>query len=90
MSEFPEVFSKDIVNLPPKREVEFSIDLIPGIGPPSFVPYRMSPLELIKLKKQIKDLLAKEFIWPIVFSSGAPVLLVKKKDGSMHLCINYR
>ena len=76
------MFRKDIVNLPPKREVEFSIDLIPGTGPLSFAPYRMSPLELTELKKQIEELLAKGFIRPSVSPwGGAPVLLVKKKDG---------
>ena len=51
VKEFPEMFPKDIVNLPPEKEVEFSIDLIPGTGPLSFAPYRMSSLELIKPKK---------------------------------------
>ena len=84
------MFPNDIVNLPPEREVEFSIDLIPGTGPLSFAPYRMSPLELTELKKQIEELLAKGFIRPSVSPWGAPVLLVKKKDGSMRLCIDYR
>ena len=51
VNKFPELFPKDIVNLPPKREVEFSIDLIPRIEPLSFAPYRISPLELTELKK---------------------------------------
>ena len=62
VKEFPEVFPKDIVNPPPEREVEFSIDLILEAGPFFFAPYRMSPLELTKLKKQIEELLAKGFI----------------------------
>ena len=86
MKEFPEVFPKDIVNLLPKREVEFSVDLIPGTGPLSFAPYKMSSLELTELKKQIKKLLAKGFIKSSVSPWGAPVLLVKKKDESMRLC----
>ena len=77
-----------MVNLPHEREVEFSIDLIPGIGPLSFAPYRMSPSKLNELKKQIEELLAKGFIRLSVSPWGALVLLVKKKDGSMRLCID--
>ena len=62
MREFLEVFSKDIVNLPPEREIKLSIDLITGMRPLSFAPYRMSSLQLTKLKKQIEELLAKRFI----------------------------
>ena len=89
MREIPKVFLEDVVNPPPEREVEFSINLIPGTGPLSFASYRMSPLELTKFKKQIKELLAKGFIRPSVSPLGAPVLLVKKKYGSMRLCIDY-
>ena len=77
-----------MVNLPHEREVEFSINLIPGIGPLSFAPYRMSPSKLNELKKQIDELLAKGFIRLSVSPWGALVLLVKKKDGSMRLCID--
>ena len=49
--EFPEVFPEDISSLPPEREIEFSIDLVPGAGPISIAPYRMSPIELVELKK---------------------------------------
>nr|XP_027186585.1 uncharacterized protein LOC101494362 [Cicer arietinum] len=88
--EFPEVFPKDVNNLQPEHEIEFSIDLVPGIGPISMAPYRMSPLELSELKKQLEELLAKQFIRPSVSPWGAFVLLVKKKDGSMRLCVDYR
>ncbi|XP_073220875.1 uncharacterized protein, partial [Cicer arietinum] len=81
--EFPEVFPEDVTSLPPEREIEFSIDLVPGTGPISMAPYRMSPLELSELKKQLEELLDKQFIRPSVSPRGAPVLLVKKKDGSM-------
>ena len=64
MREFPKVFPKDIVNLSPGREVEFFIDLIPGTGPLSFAPYKMSLLELTELKKQIEIFLANGFIRP--------------------------
>ncbi|KAK2443611.1 hypothetical protein QL285_014700 [Trifolium repens] len=90
VSEFLDVFPDDIMNLPPEREVEFSIDLVPGSQPISVAPYRMSPLELRELKSQLEELLQKHFIRPSVSPWGAPVLLVKKKDGTMRLCIDYR
>ena len=64
--EFPEVFPEEVSSLPPEREVEFSIDLIPGTGPIAIAPYRMSPTELSELKSQIEDLLSKKFIKPSV------------------------
>src|SRR4051812_28990007 len=88
--EFPDVFPEDVTSLPPEREVEFSIDLVPGTAPVSIAPYRMSPAELRELKSQLEELIAKHFIRPSVSPWGAPVLLVKKKDGSMRLCIDYR
>ncbi|XP_072077974.1 uncharacterized protein [Arachis hypogaea] len=88
--EFPEVFPDDIEEFPPHRKVEFAIELVLGIGPISIAPYRMSPLEMAELKSQLEDLLGKNFIRPSVSLSGAPVLLVKKKDGSMRLCVDYR
>ncbi len=77
--EYPEVFPEDIPGLPPPREMEFAIDLVPGTGPISIAPYRMSPLELFELKKQLEELLEKGFVRPSVSPWGAPVLLVKKK-----------
>ncbi|KAK2403898.1 putative mitochondrial protein [Trifolium repens] len=90
VSEFLDVFPDDIMSPPPEREVEFSIDLVPGSQPISVAPYRMSPLELHELKSQLEELLQKHFIRPSVSPWGAPVLLVKKKDGTMRLCIDYR
>lgn len=90
VSEFPEVFPDDVPGLPPEREIEFSIDLMPGTRPISMAPYRMAPLELTELKKQIDDLTSKQFIRPSVSPWGAPVLLVKKKDGTSRLCVDYR
>lgn len=88
--EFPDVFPKELPGLPPEREVEFTIDLIPGAEPISKAPYRMAPLELKELKEQLQELLELGFIRPSVSPWGAPVLFVKKKDGSMRLCIDYR
>ncbi|XP_020236380.1 uncharacterized protein LOC109815959 [Cajanus cajan] len=88
--DFPEVFPDDVPGLPPKRELEFSIDLIPGAGPVSISLYRMAPAEFSELKKQVEELLEKQMIRPSVSPWGAPVLLVKKKDGGVRLCVDYR
>nr|GFB70543.1 retrotransposon protein, putative, Ty3-gypsy subclass [Tanacetum cinerariifolium] len=76
--------------IPPVREVEFNIELIPGSKPISKASYRMAPIELKELKEQLQELLERGFIRPSVSPWGAPVLFVKKKDGSMRLCIDYR
>ena len=81
--EFPEVFPDDMSELPPKKDVEFTIDLVLGTTPVSMAPYRKSASELGKLKNQLEDLLEKRFIRPSVSPWGAPMLLLKKKDGSM-------
>ena len=90
VGEFPDVFPDDIVGLPPEREVVFTIALIPGIEPISIPPYRMAPAELRELKAQLEELLSKGFIRSSISPWGAPVLFVKKKDGSLRLCIDYR
>ncbi|XP_017416766.2 uncharacterized protein LOC108327584 [Vigna angularis] len=90
VDEFPDVFPDEIPGLPPPREVEFTIDLVTTAGPISIAPYRMAPAELTELKKQIEDLMDKKFIRPSASPWGAPVLLVKKKDGSSRLCIDYK
>ncbi|XP_017412935.1 uncharacterized protein LOC108324500 [Vigna angularis] len=90
VEEYADVFLDEIPGLPPTREVEFSIDLIPGAGPIFIAPYSMTPVELAELKKQIEELLEKQFIRPSVSPWGVPVLLVKKKDGSSRLCVDYR
>nr|GFC44453.1 putative reverse transcriptase domain-containing protein [Tanacetum cinerariifolium] len=76
--------------IPPVREVEFNIELIPRAEPISKAPYRMAPIELKDLKYQLQELLERGFIRLSVSPWGAPVLFVKKKDGSMRLCIDYR
>ena len=80
--EFPDVFPYDIARLPPEREVEFTIDLIPGIEPISIPPYRMASTELRELKAQFEELLSKRFIRLSISPLGAPVLFEKKKDRS--------
>ena len=88
--EFADVFPEDLPGLPSMREIEFSIDLVLGTQPISIPPYRMAPAELRELKAQLQELLDKGFIRPSVSPWGAPVLFVKKKDGTMRMCIDYR
>ncbi|KAM5550622.1 hypothetical protein ABKV19_027127, partial [Rosa sericea] len=89
VSEYGDVFH-EIPGLPPKRVMDFSIDVIPGTAPVSKAPYRMAPAELQELKVQIEGLLAQGFIQASVSPWGAPVLFVKKKDNSLRLCVDYR
>ena len=88
--EFSDVFMDDIVGLPLEREVEFIIDLIQGTEPISIPPYRMAPAELRELKAQLEEFFSKGFIRPSISPWGAPVPFVKKKYGSLRLCIDYR
>ncbi|MCF7184024.1 hypothetical protein L3H42_11035, partial [Corynebacterium sp. MC-13] len=90
VNEFPDVFPDELPGLPPEREVEFAIDLLPDTQPISIPPYRMAPAELKELKEQLRDLLEKGFIRPSTSPWGAPVLFVRKKDGSLRMCIDYR
>ncbi|XP_074291332.1 uncharacterized protein LOC141618117 [Silene latifolia] len=86
VSEFRDVFPDEIPGLPPKRDVNFNIEMKPGTRPISKARYRIGPKEL---KKQFEELLDKGYVRPSVSPWGAPVLFVKKKDGSMRLCIYY-
>ena len=88
--EFIDIFLEDLPSLPPVREVDFGIDLELGTAPISKAPYRMAPAELRELKEQLQELMDKGFIQPSVSPWGAPILFVKKKDGSLRLCIDYR
>lgn len=87
--EFLDVFPEDDTSLPLERELNFSIDLVLWTTLVSIAPYRMPPAELRGLKMQLEELLEKHFIQPSVSPWGAPILLVKNKDGSMRLCIEY-
>ncbi|GKC11692.1 putative reverse transcriptase domain-containing protein [Tanacetum coccineum] len=86
---FPEVFPDDFLGLPPPRQVEFRIELVPGAAPVARAPYRLAPFELKELSDQLKELLEKGFIRLSSSPWGAPVLFVKKKDGSFRMCIDY-
>ena len=88
--EYSDLFPKELPGLPPHREIDFAIELEPGTTPISRALYRMAPAELKELKVQLHELLDKGFIRPSVSPWGAPILFVKKKDGSMRLCIDYR
>jgi len=88
--EFPEVFLEELPGLPPDREVEFAIELIPGTAPISRRPYQMPPNELAELKTQLNELLDKGFIRPSLSEWGYPALFVKKKDQSLCMCVDYR
>ncbi|GJV72296.1 putative reverse transcriptase domain-containing protein [Tanacetum coccineum] len=86
--DFPEVFPEDLPGLPPARPVEFQIDLIPGAAPVARAPYRLAPSEM-KVIATLQELSDKGFIRPSSSPWGAPVLFVKKKDGSFRMCIDY-
>ncbi|GJS23528.1 putative reverse transcriptase domain-containing protein [Tanacetum coccineum] len=88
--ERPEKDLDDLLGLPLVREIEFHIDLIPGASPVVRSPYRLAPSEMLELSNQLKELQEKGFIRPSHSPWGAPVLFVKKKDGSMRMCIDYR
>ncbi|KAK1427869.1 hypothetical protein QVD17_16567 [Tagetes erecta] len=88
--DFPEVFPEDLPGIPPPRQVEFRIDLVPGAAPIAKSPYRLAPSELQELSDQLQELLDKGFIRPSFSPWGAPVLFVKKKDGTFRMCIDYR
>ena len=83
------MFLEEISNFPPHREVEFYIELVQGVAPTSEEPYKMNTLELVELKFKLKEMLDKGYIRPSVLPWGAPVLFVKKKDGTLRLCIIY-
>ncbi|GJW70726.1 putative reverse transcriptase domain-containing protein [Tanacetum coccineum] len=87
---FEDVFPEDLSGLPPQRQVEFRIDLVPGATPIAKSPYRLAPSEMQELSGQLQELQDKGFIRPSHSPWGAPVLFVKKKDGSLRMCIDYR
>ena len=88
--EFPNVFLEELLGMPPDREIKFCIDLAPGVQPVFIPPYCMAPIELRELKVQLPDMLDKAFIRLSTSTWGALVLFMKKKDGSMRLCVDYK
>jgi hypothetical protein len=91
IQDYADVFPKKLPRkLPPRRNVDHEIELEPGHAPPSRPTYRLSPLEMDELKKQLEELLEQGFIRPSVSPYGAPILFVRKKDGSLRMCVDYR
>jgi hypothetical protein len=88
LREYRDVFVEEVSGLPPRRYIDFLIELAPGVMLVSRTPYRMSTPELVELKLQLKEMMDKGYIQPSVSPWGAPVLFVKKKDGTLRLCIH--
>ena len=89
LKEYLYVFPEEILGLPPKKELDFTIELVSGAVPSSKAPYRMNILELNELKSQLKECIEKKYIRPSVSPWGTPVIFVKKKNEIMRLCIDY-
>jgi hypothetical protein len=90
LSEFPDVFPKDLPGMPPEQKVKFAIELLPETAPIFKRAYRVYGPELVELKKQIDELSEKGYIRPSTLPWVAPVLFVEKKDGTRRMCIDYR
>ena len=84
------MFPEELPGFPPEHEIEFAIEVQLGTDSILIPPYRMAPAELKELETQLRELLDKEFVRPSVSPWGASVLFVKKKDGSLRMCIDYR
>ncbi|GJX59934.1 putative reverse transcriptase domain-containing protein [Tanacetum coccineum] len=89
MRNFSKIFPKELPGLPPTRQVEFQIDLVPSVAPIARAPYRLAPSEMQELSAQLQEFSGKRFIRPSSLPWGAPVLFVKKKDRSFRMCIDY-
>src|SRR5512136_3174747 len=90
VQDYPDVFPEDLPGMPPKRDIEFRIDLVPRSNPIHKRPYRMAANELAEVKKQVDDLLQKGYIRPSTSPWGAPVIFVEKKDHTQRMCVDYR
>jgi hypothetical protein len=90
VSEFPDVFPEELSSMPPNREIEFVIELVPGTAPIFKRSYRMAANQLAELKEQLQELLDKGYIRPSASPWGAPVIFVLKKDGTLRMCMDYR
>jgi hypothetical protein len=88
LREYRDVFPEEVTGLPPRRDIDFSIELAPGVVLVSRTPYRMSTPELVELKLQLKEMMDKGYIRPSVSPWGAPTLFVKKKNDTLRLCID--
>jgi hypothetical protein len=88
--EYPDVFPEELPGMPPDRDIEFVIELIPRTAPIAQQPYHMNPQELEELKKQLADMLSKGLNCPSASPWGSPILFVDKRDGTIRLCVDYR
>ena len=88
--EFPDVFPKDLPRVPPKRQVDFCIDLIPGVDLIAKAPYCLAPPLMQELSTQLHELLGKGFIRLSNSLGREPIMFVEKNNGSLRMCINYR
>ena len=88
--EYPDVFPEELPGMPPDRDIEFIIDLLLGTGPIAKRPYRKATDEVKELKEQLRELQEKGYIRPSSSPWGSPVLFIRKKDGSLRMCIDYR
>jgi hypothetical protein len=88
--EYPDVFPKELPGMPPDRDIEFIIELVPGTAPIAQRAYRMNPQELEEIKRHLTDMLSKGLIRPSASPWGSPVLFVDKRDGTIRLCVDYR
>jgi len=90
LKQFQDVFPTYISELPPHREMKFSIELVPRATPTSNSPYKISTPKLVELKLHLKEMIYNGYIMPSVLPCGTPIFLVNKKDGTLRLCIDYR
>jgi hypothetical protein len=90
VSEYPDVFQEELPGMPPDREIEFFIELVPGAAPIFKRPYRMAANQLADLREPLQDLLDKGYVRPSASPWGAPVIFVLKKDGAQRMCMDYR
>jgi hypothetical protein len=90
VDQYPDVFPKELLGMPPDRDTEFVIELIPGTVPIYKRPYRMPDKQLVELKEQIQELQGKGYIRPSSSTWVAPMIFILKKDGTQRMCIDYR
>ena len=91
LGEFADVMPPELPKtLPPRRAVDYRIELVPRSKPPLKAPYRMSPMELVEMRKQLTELLDASYIQPFKAPYGAPILFQKKQDGLLRMCVDYK